>query len=128
MEVQELIHSMAKKEALKTQLIQILDAFQEMDYHKLNDLLEEGFYEDLRKTAFIYRQKHIFNYMEKRGDTHLKLSTNICTGCLCGKPVFVLTGNESGLKYGIYVEFLDDAITDIFRCSEQSDGFGLPPF
>jgi hypothetical protein len=128
MEAQELILSIAKNEDLKNQLIQILDAYKIMDYHKLNDLLDDGYYEDMPKTAFIYKQKRIFSYMQKKGDTHLNLSTNICTGCLCGKPVFVLTGNQSGLKYGIYVEFLNEDIVDIFICSEQSDTFGMLPF
>ncbi|TYA56697.1 hypothetical protein [Formosa maritima] len=129
MEVQELIMSIAKQEEAKNHLSQVLDAYKLMDYHKLNYLLDEGYYQDMQKTAFIYKQKQIFNYMQKKGDTHLNLSTNICTGCLCGKPVFVLTGNQSGLIYAIYVEFLNNDIVDIFICSEQSNSsFGMLPF
>jgi len=129
MKPSELIDSMTRKETLKSQLIHILEAFQQMDYHKLNQLLDEGYYEDMPKTAFIYKQKRIFTYLQQKGDTQLHLSTNICTGCLCGKPVFVFTGNHSGLTYGVYVAFLNDAIVDVFRCSEQSSSsFGLMPF
>lgn len=130
MEAQELVHKIAAREEIKSFLIEVINAFQSMDYHRLNDLLdEEAYYEDMRKTAFIYRQKNIFNELQNKGDKHLKLSTNICTGCLCSEPVFVFTGNNSGHKYAIYVQFTQGEITDIFRCSEQSDGFDcLPPF
>ena len=130
MEAKELVHKIATREEIKSFLIDVINAFQSMDYHRLNDLLdEEAYYEDMRKTAFIYQQKNIFNELQKKGDKHLKLSTNICTGCLCSEPVFVFTGNKSGHKYAIYVEFTQGEITDIFRCSEQSDGFDcLLPF
>ncbi|WP_417889175.1 hypothetical protein [Xanthomarina gelatinilytica] len=129
MEPADLIQTVAKTETLQSQLSHILDAFQQMDYHKLNTVLDDGYYEDMPKTAFIYRQQRIFKFMQSKGDTHLKLSTNICTGCLCGKPVFVFTGNHSGLTYGVYVAFLGDAIVDVYRCSEQSSSsFGLMPF
>ncbi len=129
MEAQELIKKIAKKEEVKTYLIQVLEAFQAMDYHKLNDLLyEDCFYQDMKKTAFIYHQKNIFQYYSEQGDTFLNLTTNICTGCLCSEPVFVLTGNNSGTKYGIYVKFVKDEIVDIFICSEQSSNLGLMPF
>ncbi|EMQ95340.1 hypothetical protein D778_02642 [Xanthomarina gelatinilytica] len=129
MEPADLIQTVAKTETLQSQLSHILDAFQQMDYHKLNTVLDDRYYEEMPKTAFIYRQQRIFKFMQSKGDTHLKLSTNICTGCLCGKPVFVFTGNHSGLTYGVYVEFLNDAIVDVFRCSEQSSSsFGLMPF
>ena len=81
------------------------------------------------KTAFLYKQMEIFKELRKKGDTNLLISTNICTGCLCSEPVFVFTGNNSGLKYAIYVQFTDGEITDIFRCSEQSDWLdGMLPF
>ena len=129
MEAQELIKKIAKKQEVKTYLIHVFDAFQLMDYHKLNDVLyDDCFYEDMKKPSFIYRQKQIFQYFRKQGDSSLNLSTNICTGCLCSEPVFVLTGNTSGAKYGIYVKFVKDDIVDIFICSEQSDYLGLMPF
>ncbi len=130
MQPQELVQNIETSEKVKSQLIQVLDAFQNMDYHKLNDLLdEEAYYEDMKKTAFIYIQMQIFKELRKKGDTYLNLSTNICTGCLCSEPVFVLTGNNSANKYAIYVQFTQGEITDIFRCSEQSNGFDcLPPF
>ncbi|MEO8934789.1 MAG: hypothetical protein ABI295_10840 [Xanthomarina sp.] len=61
MEVKELIHSTAKKETLNPLLKQILNAYQELDYYKLNNFLKEGNYEDMSKTSFIYKQKRIFN-------------------------------------------------------------------
>lgn len=130
MEAQQLVHKIATKEETKSYLIQVLEAFQNMDYHKLNDLLdEEAYYEDMKKTAFIYKQMQIFKELQKRGDTYLNLSTNICTGCLCSEPVFVFTGNTSGLKYAVYVQFTQGEITDIYRCSEQSDWLdGRMPF
>jgi hypothetical protein len=110
----------------------VLEVFQNMDYHKLNELLdEEAYYEDMKKTAFKYQQMQIFKELRKKGETYLNLSTNICTGCLCSdpKPVFVFTGNTSGLKYAIFVEFTDGEITDIYRRSEQSNSFDcLPSF
>ncbi|MCX7549034.1 hypothetical protein OS188_13845 [Xanthomarina sp. F1114] len=129
MEPSELIDSIAKKDTLKSHLIHILEGFQQMDYHALNQLLDEGYYEDLKKTSFIYQQMQIFKAFQRKGDSHLNLSTNICTGCLCSEPVFVLTGNNSGHKYAIYVEFTQDDITDIYRCALQSDYFEcLSPF
>lgn len=132
MEAQELVQKIATKETVKSLLIKVLDAFQNMDYHKLNDLLdEEAYYEDMKKTDFIYQQMQIFKEFRKKGDTNLLLSTNICTDCLCNdpQPVFVFTGNTSGLKYAIFVEFTEGEITDIFSCSEQSNSFDcLPPF
>tara|TARA_R110002033_G_scaffold30249_4_gene67217 strand:+ start:6156 stop:6548 length:393 start_codon:yes stop_codon:yes gene_type:complete len=130
MQAQELVHKIATTQEIKSYLVQVLEAFQNMDYHKLNDLLdEEAYYEDIKKTAFIYKQMQIFKELKSKGDTQLNLSTNICTGCLCSEPVFVLTGNNSGHKYAIYVQFTQGEITDIFRCSEQSNGFDcLPPF
>ncbi len=130
MEAQQLVHKIATTEEIKSYLMLVLDAFQNMDYHKLNDLLdEEAYYEDMKKTAFIYKQMQIFKKLRKKGDTYLNLSTNICTGCLCSEPVFVFTGNTSGLKYAVYVQFTQGEITDIFRCSEQSDWLdGMMPF
>ena len=130
MQAKTLIHKIATTQETKSYLIQVLEAFQNMDYHKLNDLLdEECYYEDMKKTAFIYQQMQIFKELRKKRDTYLNLSTNICTGCLCSEPVFVLTGNTSGLKYAVYVQFTEGEITDIFSCLEQSDGFDcLPPF
>jgi len=132
MQPQELVQNIETSEKVKSQLLQVLDAFQNMDYHKLNDLLdEECYYEDMKKIAFIYKQMQIFKELRKKEDTYLNLSTNICTGCLCSdpQPVFVLTGNNSGLKYAIFVEFTEGEITDIYRCSEQSDWLdGMMPF
>ena len=130
MQAQELVQKIATTQETKSYLIQVLDAFQNMDYHKLNELLdEESYYEDMKKTAFIFQQMQIFKELRKKGDTYLNLSTNICTGCLCSEPVFVLTGNNSSHKYAIYIQFTQGEITDIFRCSEQSNGFNcLPPF
>ena len=129
MKTLELIHKIAKKERVRTYLQDVLEAFQTMDYHKLNDLLyEDCLYEDMKKTSFIYRQMRIFQFFREQGDTFLNLSTNICTGCLCSEPVFVLTGNNSETKYGIYVKFVEDEIVDIFICSEQSSYLGLMPF
>ena len=71
----------------------------------------------------------IFKEFKSKADTYLNLTTNICTGCLCSEPVFVLTGNNSGHKYAIYIQFTQGEITDIYRCSEQSNAFNcLPPF
>ncbi|GAB4162930.1 MAG: hypothetical protein Tsb0033_22490 [Winogradskyella sp.] len=130
MQAQALIQKIATSEETKSYLIQVLDAFQNMDYHCLNDLLDdEAYYEDMKKTAFIHQQMQIFKELRKKGDTHLLISTNICTGCLCSEPVFVFTGNNSGLKYAIYVQFTEGEITDIFKCSEQSDWLdGMLPF
>lgn len=130
MQAQDLVQNIETSEKIKSHLIQVLEAFQNLDYHKLNDLLDDNtYYEDIKKTAFIYKQMQIFKELRKKGDTHLNLSTNICTGCLCSEPVFVFTGNNSSLKYAIYVQFTEGVITDIFRCSEQSDWLdGMLPF
>ncbi|SEQ03215.1 hypothetical protein SAMN05421824_0976 [Hyunsoonleella jejuensis] len=130
MQVQELVHKIATTKEAKSHLTKLIEAFQNMDYHKLNELLdEEAYYEDMKKTAFIYQQMQIFKEFREKGDTNLELSTNICTGCLCSEPVFVFTGNNSGHKYAIYIQFTEGEITDIFRCSEQSNIFDcLPPF
>ena len=132
MEAQELVAKIAPREDVKSFLIEVLEAFQNMDHHNLNELLDdEAFYEDMKKSAFIYQQIQIFKELREKGDTNLNLSTNICTGCLCNEPepVFVLTGNTSGHKYAIYVEFTEGEITDLYRCSEQSNVFDcIPPF
>ena len=37
------------------------EALQNIDYHKLNDLLdEEAYYDNMKKTTFIYQQMQIF--------------------------------------------------------------------
>ncbi|MEN3322231.1 hypothetical protein VP395_00700 [Mariniflexile soesokkakense] len=130
MQAQELIQKLATKETVKSFLIQVLEAFQNMDYHRLNELLEdEANYDNMKKTPYVHQQIQVFKEFKEKGDTRLLLSTNICTGCLCSEPVFVFTGNTSGHKYAVYVQFTEGEITDIFRCSEQSDGFDcLPPF
>ncbi|MBZ0328283.1 MAG: hypothetical protein K8F54_11800 [Altibacter sp.] len=129
MKARELISKMTSKETNKTYLNTVLSAFQNMDYYMLNNLLRDDcFYQDMRKTSFIYRQKEIFQYFKKQGDTFLNLSTNLCTGCLCSEPVFVFTGNNSGTRYSIYIEFVKDNIVDIYFCSEQSSYLGLMPF
>ena len=122
MEATQLIQTLAQTATLKTKLQQTLAAYQNLDYHLLNEVLDDAcLYQDMRKTSFILEQKKIFDSLRKKGDTQMLLSTNICTGCLCGKPLFVLTGNNSGFKHALYFEFTGDVITDIFRCSEQSD-------
>ncbi|HAB28140.1 MAG: hypothetical protein CMP05_07105 [Xanthomarina sp.] len=130
MQAQDLVQNIETSEKIKSHLIQVLEAFQNLDYHKLNELLDdEAYYEDMKKTAFIYKQMQIFKELRKNGDTHLNLSTNICASCLCSEPVFVLTGNKSGHKYAIYIQFTQGEITDIFRCSEHSDWLnGMLPF
>lgn len=126
MEATQLIDTLAQTTTLKTKLQQTLAAYQNLDYHLLNEVLDDDcLYEDMRKTSFVLQQKKIFDTLRKKGDTQMLLSTNICTGCLCSAPVFVLTGNNSGLKHALYFEFTGDVITDIFRCSEQSDYFNL---
>ena len=128
MEALDLVQKIAKKEDVKSYLINVLEAFQSMDYHKLNDLLDDdAYYEDMRKTAYIYTQMNIFAMFQKKGDTHLTLSTNICTECLCSEPVFVLSSVNSHLKYAIYVKFIEDEIVDIYRCVEQSDFIDVKP-
>src|SRR5690554_3265769 len=126
----QLIDRLTQTETLKSNLMQILNAYQKMDYHLLNELLEEDcLYEDMRKTSFVFYQKKIFDALRKKGDTQMLLSTNICTGCLCSAPVFVLTGNHFGMRLALYFEFTGNVITDIFRCSEQSDSLmGYVPF
>ncbi len=122
MEATQLIQNLAQTELLKTNLEKILDAYKTLDYHLLNEVLDEDcLYQDMRKTSFILEQKKIFDSLRKKGDTHMLLSTNICTGCLKNSPLFVLTGNHSGWKHGLYFEFTGDVVTDIFRCSGQSD-------
>ena len=122
MEATELITTIAQTELLKTKLQETLAAYENLDYHLLNEVLDDDcLYEDMRKTSFIIRQKKIFDSLLKKGDTKMLLSTNICTGCLDCAPVFVLTGNHSGFKHALYFEFTGDMITDIFRCSEQSN-------
>lgn len=122
MEATQLINQLAQTNLLKTKLHQVLKAYENLDYHLLNDELDDNcLYENMRKTSFIIHQKKIFDSLRKKGDTKMLLSTNICSSCLCGEPLFVLTGNHSGFKHGLYFEFTGDVITDIFRCSEQSD-------
>jgi hypothetical protein len=122
MEATQLMENLAQTAILKTRLQETLGAYQKLDYHLLNEVLDDDcLYQDMRKTSFILEQKKIFDSLRKKGDTHMLLSTNICTGCLCGKPLFVLMGNHSGFKHALYFEFTGDVITDIFRCSEQSD-------
>jgi len=54
MEAQELVHKTATTQEVKSFLIQVLEAFQNMAYHKLNDLLdEEAYYDDMKKAAKI---------------------------------------------------------------------------
>tara|TARA_R110002012_G_scaffold242788_1_gene417192 strand:+ start:22047 stop:22436 length:390 start_codon:yes stop_codon:yes gene_type:complete len=125
MEVDVIINKIAQNPVVKSHLINVLNAFQALDYHALNDLLEDGcYFQDMTKTAFIYKQQQIFSYLDKQGDSTLLLSTNLCNGCLCNEPIFVLTGDQSGLKYAIYIKFLNDEIVDIYRCQEHSDAFG----
>lgn len=122
MDTDQLIGSLAQSEMIRTKLYNILAAYQKMDYHLLdNELDDDRLYEDMRKTSFVLLQKRIFDSLRKRGDTKMLLSTNVCTGCLCSAPVFVLTGNHSGFRHALYFEFTGNAITDIFRCTEQSD-------
>jgi len=130
MEASQLIDNLAQTTTLKTKLQEILTAYQKLDYHLLNEVLEEDcLYQDMPKTSFILEQKKIFDSLRKKGDTQMLLSTNICTGCLCSAPVFVLTGNNSGVKHALYFEFTGSVITDIFRCSEQSNWLeGMEPF
>lgn len=122
MKATQLIDTLAQTTTIKTKLQETLGAYQNLDYHTLNDVLDDDcLYQDMRKTSFILEQKKIFDSLRKMGDTRMLLSTNICTGCLCSAPVFVLIGNHSGFKHALYFEFTGDVITDIFRCSEQSD-------
>ena len=121
MEATQLIENLAQTAILKTRLQEILDAYQNLDYHLLNEVLDDDcLYQDMRKTSFILEQKKIFDSLRKKGDTKMLLSTNICTGCLKNSPLFVFIGNHSGWKHGLYFEFTGDVVTDIFRCSGQS--------
>ncbi|TYB71517.1 hypothetical protein ES677_10620 [Bizionia gelidisalsuginis] len=129
MEAVALIEKLGTTEKIQLHLLQVIDAFQNMDYHTLNDILDNGtYYQDMKKTAFIYRQQYIFNALQNLGDTYLNLSTDICTGCMCNEPIFVFTGNQSGRRYAIYIQFTQGKITDIFKCAIKSHMFDcLPP-
>jgi hypothetical protein len=126
----ELAHQTYPTQKAKSTFIKLLEAYQQMDYHTINDLLDDdAYYEDMRKPGFIFLQKNIFQEFKSKGDTKLHLSTNICTGCFCNEPVVVFTGNNSGHKYAIYFQFTNGEITDIFRCIGQSDNFdSILPF
>ncbi len=130
MTAQELSQKISQTRNESTTFIKLVEAYQKMDYHAINDLLDnDAYYQDKPKTSFIYEQKQIFQEFKSKGDTHLNLSTNICTGCLCSEPVVVFTGNNSGHKYAIYIEFTQGEITDIYRCGLISDYFvcvGIP--
>ena len=129
MKALELVEKIAIKEDVKSYLLEVLEAFQNLDYHKLNDLLDDdAYYQDMKKPSFIYEQKRIFSKFQAKGDTYLGLSTNICTGCLCSEPVFVFTGNTSNNTYAIYVKFIDEEIVDIYRCNQHSGVSSLVPF
>lgn len=130
MTAQELAEQTSHTKQEKSTFVKLLEAYQNMDYHTINDLLDDdAYYEDMRKPGFIYAQKNIFQEFKSKGDTHLNLSTNICTGCLCNEPVVVFTGNHSGHRYAIYIQFTQGEITDIYRCIQESDYFDcIPPF
>lgn len=122
MEATQLINKITHSEMIKTKLEQIFAAYQTLDDHRLNDYLDDDcLYEDMCKTSFVLHQKRRFDSLRKKGDTYMLLSTNICTGCPCSEPIFVFTGNHSGFKHAFYFEFTTNFITDIYRCSEQSD-------
>ena len=122
MKATQLIDKVTHNQIIKSRLQLIIAAYQTLDYHKLNAYLDDNcMYEDMRKTSFVLHQKRIFNSLRRKGDTHMSLSTNICTGCLCNEPLFVFTGNHSGFRHALYFKFTGDSITDIFRCTEQSD-------
>lgn len=124
MTAQELAPQISLIENEKSIFIKLVEAYQKMDYHGINDLLDDhAYYEDMKKPSFIYTQKNIFQEFKSKGDSYLYLSTNICTGCLCNQPVVVFAGNNSGYRYAIYIEFTQGEITDIYRCVEQSDFF-----
>lgn len=126
----ELVQQTSHTEQEKSTFIKLLEAYQKMDDHAINDLLpNDAYYQDMTKTAFIYRQKEIFQEFKSKGDTHFNLSIDICTGCLCSEPVIVFTGNNSGHNYAIYIQFTQNEITDIYRCGLITDYFmcvGIP--
>lgn len=130
MEALELINKIGRTTEIKSHLLEVIDAFQRMDYHTLSDILDdETYYQDKSKTTFIYNQRYIFKELQKLRDSYLNLSTDICTGCMCNEPIFVFTGNESGRRYAIYIEFTAGDITDIYLCSIKSHiSVCLPPF
>ena len=122
MTAEELVELKQRTQKEKSTFIKLLEAYQKMDYHAISDLLDnDAYYEDLSKTGFIWKQKGIFEKFKSKGDSCLELSTNICNGCLCNEPVVVFTGNHSGLRYAIYIQFTQGEITDIYRCAVQSD-------
>ena len=58
MEATQLIQTLAQTATLKTKLQQTLAAYQNLDYHLLNEVLDDAcLYQDLRKTSFILEQK-----------------------------------------------------------------------
>ena len=52
MEATQLIQTLAQTATLKTKLQQTLAAYQNLDYHLLNEVLDDAcLYQDLRKTS-----------------------------------------------------------------------------
>ncbi len=60
----------------------------------LNLLNDDKTYQDLTPKEFVLTIVTEFMFFKRAGDTELSLTTNLCHGCNCRRPIFVFKGNK----------------------------------
>lgn len=96
---------------------QVWYAIMKMDSELLNLLLDSDIdYEDIGKARFISKLIRKFDTFRSLGDSELMLDLECCKGCNCDKPICKFIGNVSGKHFGLFFEYKNDVISDIYHC------------
>ncbi|WP_242084218.1 hypothetical protein [Aestuariivivens sediminis] len=109
-------HLLKQKQANKVG--QILQALINWNADAILPLLDKNrTYQDLSPKDFIATVKLEYRAFKRSRDTKLILGTDLCKGCNCKEPIFVLKGNNSGREYALYFQFEYEEIVDIYQCN-----------
>lgn len=109
-------HLLKQKQGNK--VAQIIQAIINWDAESILPLLDQNkTYQDLSPKDFVSTIKMELWAFKRSRDTKLILGTDLCKGCNCKEPIFVLKGNNSGREYALYFEFENDEIVDIYQCN-----------
>lgn len=98
----------------------ILKAFEDLDAHMLDVLLNDGqSYQDVHKETFVAELKSYFSDLRKDRDykTDFKAVQGMCTRCNKGKNGYAFVNSDGESFMSMVFEESDDDYTDIYKCS-----------
>ena len=98
----------------------ILKAFEDLDAHMLDVLLNDGqSYQDVHKETFVAELKTYFSDLRNDRDykTDFKAVQGMCTRCNKGKKGYAFVNSDGESFMSMLFEETEDDFSDIYKCS-----------